>query len=535
MLTVACVRLWPIAETLSAAPRLMAGTPGHQPRAILAAITGLLAVKDGDIELRGSFYVGAAFLAIAALGGSERRALRGMALVIVFVWLAAGYARKPALFALLRELPVFAALRYPERFLWLGVLFASEPAAHAFARVPLVGEGKRWRVAVWLVLSAGLGWTLLGEISAFHSVAAARQLGAITPTPAAEFRQARGNRWLASHFEAMGVGSLSCWETHPVAQSPLLRADLPAEEYLNDTSRDAGTVKRVAWSPNHVTIHATLTRPARVLVNQNWHPGWHASLGTVVSNEGLLAVDLPSGDSVVTLSFRPWSTMAGAGVSLTALAMLALLGWRARRSGALLSRGSWKGTSTCVLLPWLVAGVAYARSPDPRWLPAPPRNANGTPALVDVANEAHLPATPVGADFSLPVRVEAGRVQGPDQLDTLLLEIYLRRTGAVPRATTVFVHLVRREGQPEAPKGRESFYNADHQVVGGSFYLSDAPEGRVVHDAIGVHLKEPARGVWDVYVAFGHVSGQLGRAKVTSPGQATVSDNRVKIGWFQIE
>ncbi len=33
------------------------------------------------------------------------------------------YALSPALFALLRQLPVFSALRYPERFLWIAILF----------------------------------------------------------------------------------------------------------------------------------------------------------------------------------------------------------------------------------------------------------------------------------------------------------------------------------------------------------------------------------------------------------------------------
>ena len=28
-------------------------------------------------------------------------------------------------------------------------------------------------------------------------------------------------------------------------------------------------------------------------------------------------------------------------------------------------------------------------------------------------------------------------------------------------------------------KGKESFFNLDHQVIAGSFYLSDAPEGRI--------------------------------------------------------
>ena len=535
MATVSLVRLWPIAETLAAAPRIMAGTPGHQPKAILSAITGAMIPKDGDITLQGSFFVGAAFLAVAALGASDRRAIRSLMAVVVFVWLAAGYARKPALFALLRELPVFSALRYPERFLWLAILFGSEAAAHSLARIPMIGEGRKWRVGVWLVLTAAIGWTVGNEIAAFDRASTARNFGTLTEDATTEFHQSRGNRWMVAHYEAMGIGSLSCWETHPVVESSLLRADLPAEEYLSEMGRDAGTVKRVSWSPNRIVLHANLSRPARVLVNQNWHPGWHSSVGTVVSNEGLIAVDLPSGEHEVELRFRPWSTVAGAGVTLTSLLVLAALGWRARRHGAIFSPGARTGTIACIVLPWLVASTAYAFSPDPRWPEPTLRNPNGAPVLVDVALEKQLQATQLGAAFDLPLRVEAGRTLGPDGLDNLTLDIYLRRTGNVPRATTMFVHLERRADQAVSPKTRETFFNADHQVVAGSFYLSDAPQGRLVHDAVGIHLKEPARGIWDVYIAFGHVSGQRGRAKVTDPGTATVDHDRVRIGTFLVE
>ena len=536
MATVACVRLWPIAETLAAAPRLMAGTPGHQPRALLAAVTSLLVPKDGDILLSGSFFVGSAFLAVAALGAADRRALRGLVAVVVFVWLSAGYARKPALFALLRELPVFNALRYPERFLWLAILFASEPAALAIGRIPLIGEGRRWRVGVWIVLAGGIGFTIFNEISAFHRTAQERALGTLTASFSPDFHQTRGNRWLVAHYQAMGVGSLSCWETHPVMQSTLLRADLPAEEYLSEESRDAGAVTRVSWSPNEIVLRANLTRPARILVNQNWHPGWHASVGAVVSAEGLIAIDVPQGEQEVRLRFRPWSTLAGAGVTGSALLALGALGWLTRRRGALFSPRARKVTIALVALPWVVAGSAYALSPDPHFPPPTMRNANGAPALVDVADEKQLPGLPLGAEMSVPIRVEAGSVKGPDELQDLVLDVYLRRTGALARATTMFVHLERRTAPGEVlPKKKDGFYNADHQVIAGSFYLSDSPEGRVVHDVRGVHLKEAAPGTWDVYVAFGHVSGQQGRAKVVNPGTATVDTDRVKIGTFVVE
>jgi len=533
MASVALVRLWPIAETLAATPRIMAGTPGHRPEALLQALVGALEVKDGDVNLTGSFFVGSAFLALVALGGSDKKSLPGIFIVLVFAWFSCGYARNPPLFALLRELPVFAALRYPERFLWLGILFASEPAAHALSRVPTVGEGRRWRIGAWIVLTAAVAWTVAGEALTFHRTARARLFDALAPvTPPAEFHQTRGNRWLAAHYQALGVGSLSCWETHPVAQSPLLRGDLPAEEYLDEASREAGTVRRVAWSPNRVALRVEVASPARVLVNQNWHPGWRASVGTVVSNEGLLAVDVPAGAHDVTLAFRPWSTFGGAAASTTALVALALLALRARRGRDLLSRKQRVVTVLATVAPWLVAGAAKAASPEPRFPSPVLRNANGAPALVET--DAPPAAPELGTAFSVPLRLESGRVLGPDAHAAVTVELFLRRTGHLAKATTMFVHVERRKDLPPPPKNREDFFNADHQVVAGSFYLSDAPEGRLVRDVFGVKLEKAAPGTWDVFVAFGHVSGRQGRARVVERGHAVVDADRVKIGSFVV-
>jgi hypothetical protein len=533
MLMVASVRLWPVAETLASAPRLMAGTPGHPARELLAALVGALDVKDGNTALAGSYYVGAVFLGVVALGTHDRRGVVGMLLALVMVWLASGYARSPSLFGLLRELPAFAALRYPERFLWLGLLFASGPAALALARVPFVGDGRGWRTGISLVLGAAVAWTIATEVRTFHRVAAARSLGAVTESPAGEFHQARGNRWMAVHFESMGIGSLGCYETHRLAMSPLLRADLPAEEYLAPGSSDAGAVKRVSWSPNRIRLHVDVSKPARVLVNQNWAPGWHASVGKVVSHEGLLAVDVPAGVHEVALRFLPWSTLGGAATTVTALLSLAFLGWRARRRGELFSAKQRRVTLAAILLPWAVAATARASSPDEAW-PAPPMtNANGSPALVAEGEDLGS-VTEAGATFDVPLRIESARVGARDARGSVLVEVYFRRTGSVAKATTMFVHVERRKDQGAVPKDRELFFNADHQVVGGSFYLSDAPLGRIVRDAFGVHLDKAASGVWDVWVAFGHVSGRKGRARVVDPGKATVSSDRVKVGTFVV-
>jgi hypothetical protein len=532
MMTVACVRLWPVAETLLSAPRVMAGTPGHAPKALLSALVGLLAIKDGNTELPGSFYVGAAFLALVALGAHHRGAAASLFLAMICGWLASGYATRISAFALLREVPTLAAIRYPERFLWLGILFASGSVVSALARVPYIGETRRWRVATAAVLAAGVLFTIGSEIAAFHRVATHRTLGTVTTDRQAEFHQSRGNRWLAVHLESQNIGSLGCYETHRLAESTLLRGDLLQEEYLARDAADAGTVKRVSWSPNKIVVHANLSRAARLLVNQNWAPGWHASVGKVVSNEGLLAVDLPAGANDVALTFLPWSTLGGAATTLTALLALALIGWRARRRREIFARRQWFVTVLLVLLPWAAFAAAFSGSPDDRWPPPAMNNANGTPALV--ADDAHVDATPLGATYALPLRVDYGKVSGPDEHQNILVDVYFRRLAHIPRATTMFVHIERRKDLPPVAKDQESFYNADHQVVGGSFYLSDAPEGRLVHDAFGAHLDKAGSGTWDVWVAFGDVSGRKGRSRVAEPGSATVSNDRVRVGTFVI-
>ena len=357
-------------------------------------------------------------------------------------------------------------------------------------------------------------------------------MGVVTEGRVADFRQSRGNRWLAVHLESQNLGSLSCYETHRLAESTLLRADLPAEEYLAPDAADAGTVKRLAWSPTKITLSVDLSRPARVLVNQNWAPGWHATVGKVVSHEGLLAIDMPPGAHEVALSFLPWSTLGGATVTLTSLLALAWIGVRARRRRELFSRRRLVGTTLLVAMPWLVAAAAYASSPDDKWPPPRLTNPNGSPAIV-VAGDGHV-ATPIGAAFSLPLRVEEGHVTGPDEHQGVLVEVYLRRTAKILKSTTMFVHLERRKDEPPAAEKHEDFYNADHQVVGGSFYLSDAPEGVLVRDALGVRIDKAASGTWDVWVAFGHVSGKKGRSLVTEPGAATVSAHRVRVGTFVV-
>jgi hypothetical protein len=505
MTLLSAFRLWPLAETLAASPRIMAGTPGHGPLTLVSMLIGALRVQDGDVGNVGQFYVGTAFLALLALGSSDRRALVPFLFVLLFMWLGAGYARKPALFGLLRELPVFEALRYPERFLWLAILYASEPVTRALIRIPLVGEGALWRKWTTVALSITLLFSLGSELASFRRVIAGRQLGAIAVERRSEFRQARGNRWLAAHYDSIGVGSLSCWEPYPVVMSPLLRGDLFAEEYLRDD--DAGHAKRVAWSPSELVVHVDLVQSTRLYVNQNWHPGWHTSIGEVVQEEGLLAVDLPPGAHDVRLRFRPRSAFAGLFVSLAVLvSFLAGRRWR------LLAQ----------LAPWGVVMLFVATWTEPVYPKSDPKNPDGSPALAsDVAPEASRTLV----QFDRALSIEGVEIGEPDGLDNVPLVLWMRRTGRLPRTTGIFLEIVPR-GAKDPPT-----ISADHQVVGGSFFLSEAPRGALVRDAFAVNTKKAARGTYDVWLSVGHVSGKKGRVGASGPD---VVDHRARIGSIQL-
>src|SRR5258708_9974964 len=115
----------------------------------------------GDTE-SGSFYVGVLVIPAVVLGLFRWR--RSAAFVIagfVCVWLAAGYRARPSLFAAMRDLPIYATLRYPERFLSpfalaLALLAAQGISlAQALPRTPSVRHNPRRARAATVALAVG--------------------------------------------------------------------------------------------------------------------------------------------------------------------------------------------------------------------------------------------------------------------------------------------------------------------------------------------------------------------------------------------
>lgn len=519
----AAYRLWPALETMASAPRIMAGAPANSLERIGAILLSPLVPTDGNLSIAGFTYVGIAAVAMAVVGVFRIRSMGPFLLTVFLLWMATGYEFAVAPFVWVRNLPWFDTLRYPERYLVFAALFVAELVASGIDRLASLGmRGPRWRwLLPFVVVATGALWVPL----VLNYQGATRGMW-LSPPPERveqEFAQARGNRWALSYYEPMSRGSIGCGEAYMVPMSPDLRGDLPAEEFLADSS--AGTVIRRQWTPNRIDLDVTLHKDATLVINQNWHPGWRANVGQVRSENGRIAVDLPVGTHVVALRFWPRSGVGGIAISCASLGVLAFLLMRRRRDPDLvtgLRRTPWQ--SLVVLASPLLAGlVAGCLVSEPLMPPSTLRNANGTALILDT-----LPAdaTPLSARFEVPVDWVGARIPATAEAGSVIdFEIYMRRTGPVPRNIGVFVHIV----------GADKVLMADHEVIGNSLFVKDIPLNRVVRDAFSANLADAPPGDYRVLAGLWRPSGDGSRVRLDeADGDRGQVDHRLLLGTFRI-
>ena len=250
---------------------------------------------------------------------------------LLFFALAMGDFGDGSPFHILKSLPIFGQLRFPDRFMVGVLLFSSVAAARGITRVEdalPIAVKRAWDLFLgWRKRTFGgkespfppeLGWIIVGVAAflAYSRVArphAEEILTGVRIRPGTmyvqegprnydgPFKQSRGNRRDVHMFTPANMGSLYCVAGNPLPESALLRGDLAQEEYPADPTK--ATVKRLEWTPNRITLDVDAKEPTTVLVNQNWAAPWRSSIGTVKSVEKLLAVDVPAGKNVVVLKY----------------------------------------------------------------------------------------------------------------------------------------------------------------------------------------------------------------------------------------
>jgi hypothetical protein len=527
-------RLWPMVESIGATLRVMGGEPKFSIASSLQALNEVATPSNIDV---GHFYL-APVVALGAL--ALPLGLRGGKPVfgrgVVFLWLAAvvsfalalGHIAPNAPFALLRRLPIYETLRYPERYLLLFGLLVPVLAARGGSLLAALLRRftGRWGVSALAVIAlCAVAWGVDRERTNSEAlVTTVRQEATpvVDEARAADFHQSRGNRWMMSHFAAEGLGSIACGEAYPVPMSRRLRGDLPQEEYLEDAT--AGTVTRDRWSPNHLALTVSTTKATRLFINQNWHPGWKSDVGQVVSAEGLLAVELPAGSQTIHVDFRPRSGLGGLFVSLVSL-VCGLLWLRGPASVPGLAKlPAPVSQGVLVTAGPLLLALLLAVWREPAWTRPPPETFDRQPVRV-----ASVPAdaVPLRTTFDAPIVLEGARMEGPTAAhpDEAIVELYLRRTGKLSANLGLFVHL---------GSGRGQSAQADHAEISGSVYLAKMELDAIYKDRFRVALPPGASGTWTAKAGFWNAYGDGERRKIRLPGAAEREGDAVIAGTFTI-
>lgn len=515
---VSAFRLWPMLESAEATLRVMGGTPTHTTESLRNLL--LSPALPRDLE-HGHYYV-APVIALAALALPFRRTTALWLFGALSFFLAYGHSSPSAPFVLLRKLPVYDTLRYPERYLVLSVLAGSVLASRGASSLLALARARLGRPGHAVALVCLLGAAGYGVALERSNASAFFRSVHLVPTPApvdAPFRQSRGNRWLMSHFAAEGMGSLGCGEAYPVPMSKQLRGDLAREEYLVPLTGDPQpeySARRLAWSPNRVRVAVDLQEPKRLAINQNYHPGWHSNVGRVESWQGLLTVRLPAGRHVVDLSFWPRSGIGGLLASL--LALVSGCWFVARPPSSLLRRALAVLTG-----PLLVVTLLLTWKEAPLRRPEPLTDAGDPVILQSVPAE----ATPLAVSFGVPLRLEAARLSRvlPAGARELPIELYFRRQGRLSASLGLFVHAI-------GPRGLVA--RADHAVLSGMVYFAKMPLDAVVRDAFVLPLPEDAAGEWEVRVGLWNAYSDGTRRRVRDPGRARVEEDAVILEHFVV-
>jgi hypothetical protein len=514
-------RLWPMLESVGATLRVMGGEPVSSASFLIETL--LLPQGNG----RGDSYFVTPLIGLALATLCARRWLPLWTAALGIFALALGHVTPYAPFTLLRRLPVYDGMRYPERFLSLVVLLAALltacGAGTILARLRL-RRARRAYAAASLTLGVLFVLGFVAQIRNAHQIVAGVSVEPRPAPGAAPFRQSRGNRWLMSHFAAEGLGALACGEAYPLPMSTHLRGDLPQEEYLvapaatrpeQARNFEHGVARRLRWSPNALAVRVETRRAARLAINQNYHPGWHTNVGRVESWDGLLSVVLPPGEHEVALRFAPRSGLAGMCVSLVSLLAGAL--WMMRRP-----RGAAAG-ALCVAAGPLTIALGLALWPEAAWTRPPPRTPDGEPALIE-----NLPADVrrTRVRFDVPLVLEGVRLPAtlPAGASELPIDLFLRRRGPLAASLGIFVH-VHKHG---------AFLLADHSEISGQLYLPRMPLGALARDSFSVALPPGASGEWLVTAGLWNAYGDGAPRAVLDAGGLPLQEGALVLGTFSL-
>jgi len=293
------------------------------------------------ISLPGALLLAAA---LVLTRGKREAALKGIG--VLFCVLGFGAFHRWAPWSLLHQLPMFQSQHVPSRFLY--------PAAFAVSLVLAAGLGA-------LVLHAKQKRPYLDAVLAAFALALALDVASVAQKPMKQSMTLRAPEairaapafvtetkaplqyaprdWAAPMYLAMraNTGVLECYGAPPFSErGAIARSD---RRYHGEAFvLGSGNANIRAWTPNRAEIELKEVRAgSRLIYNTNFDGGWQAMVENdsgehrvrPIALDNRVAVELPQGDSVVVLRYRPPGFGIGVVLaSLTALGFAFALAFR---------------------------------------------------------------------------------------------------------------------------------------------------------------------------------------------------------------
>src|ERR1035437_8761109 len=90
-----------------------------------------------------------------------------------------------------------------------------------------------------------------------------------------------------------------------------------------------GTVEQTEWTPNRLSFDVSATALTTLVINQNFDIDWQleSGNGTMTSDHGRLAIEVPAGHQRLTLFYRPQHIVLAVLMTLGGLVAFIILWW----------------------------------------------------------------------------------------------------------------------------------------------------------------------------------------------------------------
>ena len=315
----AAIKYFPAREVITAHPRYGDQGGGYS----LQDLSGGLFSRDQNPNRYGpgpfyfvetGAYVG--LFAIIALMGllSPRRAIPWVIAATIFLVLARGQTNPNSAWDLLHRLPAFSSTRVPPRYL---IPFTLAIGVLAGIGIDALCENRsmvRLGLVIVLITAGTLDLYLVGAPQLGHALVYPPYKALVFGEYFRQF-ELRNDKEMFQTVQG-NLGVPNCYEALLEATTVVAsnRPGYRGEYYL----LGPGSVSNSRWSPNALGFEVDAPKATVLVINQNYDRSWRvvSGPGETLSQNGLLAVRVPAGQSQIALRFISFALLYGFAITL---------------------------------------------------------------------------------------------------------------------------------------------------------------------------------------------------------------------------